>query len=104
MIKLPSLIFTPLIAVAAAQISSPVISEFMASNRGTLALGDESSPDWIEIHNSSERDLDLEGWHLTDDPNDPTKWLSTNQSFALSSELSGTDPNKLNNELLGSPE
>ncbi|MEO1833539.1 MAG: lamin tail domain-containing protein [Akkermansiaceae bacterium] len=74
MIKLPSLIFTPLIAVAAAQISSPVISEFMASNRGTLALGDESSPDWIEIHNSSERDLDLEGWHLTDDPNDPTKW------------------------------
>lgn len=61
------------------------ISEFMASNDG----GRSSNPnnwwplsgqvpgttdDWIEIHNRSASLLDLGGWHLTDDPGDPTQW------------------------------
>ena len=53
---------------------TPVITEFMASNSDTLTLPDGSSPDWIEIHNTSGTEIDLEGWHLTDDSESPNKW------------------------------
>jgi hypothetical protein len=57
-----------------------VINEFMAFNGtifGTLYLsgGDDRHPDWIEIHNSDMQDtIDLEGWYLTDDDDELTKW------------------------------
>ncbi len=50
------------------------ITEFMASNRGTLDDGFGESSDWIEIHNSSGAAVDLQGWHLTDDSRNLTKW------------------------------
>ena len=51
-----------------------VISEFMADNDGTLADGDGDFSDWIEIHNLSASTLSLNGFYLTDDAADPTKW------------------------------
>ena len=53
----------------------PIISEFMASNSGA-ALVDEDldSSDWIEIHNPSGNAALLQGYFLTDDPNDLQKW------------------------------
>ena len=53
---------------------SPVISEFMASNRDTIrdAFGD--SADWLEVWNPSSQEVDLTGWHLTDDANRLFKW------------------------------
>ena len=60
------------------------ISEIAPSNTGDLLtrirlntedeFGKEISPDWIEIHNPSPADLDIVGLHLTDSPNDLTKW------------------------------
>ncbi|MDA7931854.1 lamin tail domain-containing protein [Akkermansiaceae bacterium] len=44
-----------------------VISEFMASNRTTLADEDGDFSDWIEVTNEGDALLDLEGWYLTDD-------------------------------------
>ncbi|QDZ17642.1 spore coat protein CotH [Chloropicon primus] len=57
-------------------LSGPVtISEFMASNKATYRdKSDGSYPDWIEIHNASPAEVDLEGWQLTDDPGAPGKW------------------------------
>ena len=52
----------------------PAINEFMASNDDALVLPDGSSPDWIEIHNPGTTPLALAGWHLTDDPQLPTRW------------------------------
>lgn len=59
----------------------PVISEFMAINRGAgeagdAALRDEDSdtPDWIELYNPTSRTLRIGRWYLTDDPADLTKW------------------------------
>lgn len=54
----------------------PVITEFMASNDHTLEDEDGDYPDWIEIHHPAPCGpaIDLDGWYLTDDPMNPTKW------------------------------
>jgi len=52
----------------------PVISEFMASNNSTLADGDNSFSDWIEIYNPSAAVINLGGWHLTDEATNLSKW------------------------------
>ncbi|NQU25968.1 MAG: lamin tail domain-containing protein, partial [Candidatus Nealsonbacteria bacterium] len=50
------------------------ISEFMADNGAVLADGDGFFSDWIEIHNPTGQTVVLDGWHLTDDANNLTKW------------------------------
>jgi len=58
------------------QIEEPhiVISEFMASNINTKLDGDGESSDWIEIYNPTATDVNLNGWYLTDDDENLTKW------------------------------
>jgi len=51
-----------------------LISEFMALNGETLPDGNGDYPDWIEIYNASEAPVNLAGWHLTDQDDDPTRW------------------------------
>ena len=51
-----------------------VVSEFMAINESGLADQDGDFEDWIEIHNSSQQSVSLQGWALTDDPDDLTRW------------------------------
>jgi hypothetical protein len=53
---------------------TPIISEFMAANSGGLKDEDGASSDWIEIFNPTTEAVNLEGWHLTDDSTQPTKW------------------------------
>jgi len=61
------------------------ITEFMADNGETLYtrtrdsegdpfIGDATSPDWIEIHNPTDAVAVLDGFHLSDDLDDPTAW------------------------------
>ena len=52
----------------------PLISEFMASNDSTLDDEDGDSSDWIEIFNAGDAPVNLDGWRLTDDANDLSKW------------------------------
>ncbi|MEM1056985.1 MAG: CotH kinase family protein [Bacteroidota bacterium] len=52
-----------------------VLNEFLASNATTLAdldLGEYS--DWVELHNPTAETVDLSGYHLTDDLDEPTRW------------------------------
>ncbi|HRX57486.1 MAG TPA: lamin tail domain-containing protein [Eubacteriales bacterium] len=42
-----------------------VISEVMASNRYSLVSESLGTPDWIELHNESDEDIDLSGYSLT---------------------------------------
>lgn len=51
-----------------------LISEFMASNQGSLEDNDGDFPDWIELHNPGSTAVNLSGWSLTDDPEVLTKW------------------------------
>jgi len=52
----------------------PLISEFLASNVTGLTDEDGNFSDWIEIHNPSPSELNLDGWHLTDNDSDLGKW------------------------------
>jgi CotH protein/chitobiase/beta-hexosaminidase-like protein/lamin tail-like protein len=54
--------------------AEPIITEFMALNDSVLVDEDSDYSDWLEIHNPSTSALDLEGWYLTDDASDLTKW------------------------------
>ncbi|MEM8485246.1 MAG: lamin tail domain-containing protein [Bacteroidota bacterium] len=66
-----------LVQVAAGQQPSEILqlNEFMASNASTLADEDGAFSDWIEILNLSSAPVDLSGWSLTDDIDEPAKWV-----------------------------
>jgi hypothetical protein len=51
------------------------INEFMASNQNTLTDKDGDYSDWIEIYNPTAAAVNLARWSLTDDKNEPRKWL-----------------------------
>lgn len=50
------------------------ITEFMADNKATLADEDGTFSDWVEIHNAGGAPVSLNGWHLTDNAGNLTKW------------------------------
>ncbi len=51
-----------------------VINEFMASNDATEADQDGEFDDWIELYNNGTVEIDLFGYHLSDDADDLTQW------------------------------
>lgn len=54
--------------------AEPIITEFMASNKTTLADDDGDFSDWIEINNPDPTPINLNGWYLTDSASDKNKW------------------------------
>ncbi len=51
-----------------------VINEFLASNDAIEADQDDEYDDWVELYNNSEVAIDLEGFFLSDDLDNATKW------------------------------
>lgn len=47
------------------------INEWMPENDASLREDSGRTPDWIELHNPGAVDVDLAGWSLTDDRDDP---------------------------------
>ncbi len=70
---LPSLLLCS--ALAGALPAAPIISEFMAANKKTLADEDGQFTDWIEIYNPDATSVNMSGWRLTDNSLNPAKWL-----------------------------
>ncbi len=66
---------------------APLITEFMASNSHTLADEDGTYSDWIEIRNPDSSVIDLNGWFLTDDLTQLTKWQFPDISLASDQHL-----------------
>lgn len=54
--------------------AEPLLSEVLCDNAATLSDWRGERPDWIEIHNPDRVRLELDGWYLSDDPDDLTKW------------------------------
>lgn len=54
---------------------SITISEFLASNANGLKDSDGETVDWIELFNAGSSAVDLTDWRLTDDVDEPAKWL-----------------------------
>ncbi len=63
-----------LMAVSARCNADVLISEFMALNNTTLTDQDGQYSDWIELYNSGPDTIDLNGWYLTDNATNLTKW------------------------------
>jgi hypothetical protein len=53
------------------------INEMLTSYAGDTGLRDEDDElqDWIELWNEGDQPVSLAGWSLTDDPDDPGKWV-----------------------------
>lgn len=60
-----------LVPAVAQDLPPVVISEFMSSNSVTIIDEDGEFSDWIEIRNISDNPVDIEGWGLTDNENNP---------------------------------
>lgn len=67
--------FLVAVVPAAAIAQQPRVNEIMASNVATILDDDGDAPDWLEIHNPSLSPLDLGGWGLSDDAEEPFKWV-----------------------------
>ena len=50
-----------------------LINEFMSSNSATIYDEYGNTPDWIELYNNEV--IDLTGYGLSDDIDDPFKWI-----------------------------
>lgn len=54
--------------------AQPILSEFLASNGDGLQTAAGATADWIELTNTGDTAINLEGYHLTDDPENPTRF------------------------------
>ncbi len=64
-------------AANAAALTNVVINEFLTRNTGTNGIRDEEGllEGWIEIYNRGATSVNLAGWSLTDDVDEPAKWI-----------------------------
>lgn len=61
--------------------ASLVISEFLAVNQDGLEDEFTNTEDWIEIYNTGDQPVNAEGWRLTDDQDDLSKWTFPSTSI-----------------------
>ena len=54
--------------------ADPIITEFSASHDDLFRDAFGETPDWIEVFNTGDQTVDLQGYHLTDDRNALDKW------------------------------
>ena len=50
------------------------INEVMTSNKGMISDGNGKFPDWIELYNASDSDMNISGYGLSDDKLTAAKW------------------------------
>lgn len=67
------------------------ISEFMATNQTTVLDEDSNASPWIEIFNPTTSDVNLNGWSLTDDPDNLTQWRFPNVTIPDADDANGSD-------------
>lgn len=58
-----------------------VINELLAGNVTGLTDEAGSHPDWVELFNGGEDDVDLIGWTLTDDPGVDVPWMFSDEAI-----------------------
>ena len=70
-------------AFQARAVDDLLITEVMADNESTLADEDGDFPDWVEIYNAGTNSVDLNGWYLTDNAGNLTKWRFPSTNLAV---------------------
>jgi hypothetical protein len=72
---------------AASAFGDVVINEFLAENRNSLEDADGQKEDWIELRNRGANSVNLTGWSLSDDPEQPGKWVFPNVTLGAGQYL-----------------
>lgn len=79
------------------------ITELLASNDIGISDEDGDRADWFEIYNETASVVSLDGWYVTDDPDDLTQWRIPNVDLAAGAYLliwaSGKDRDQAGSEL-----
>jgi len=70
-----------------AVVSGLVINEIMASNFSEVADQDGEYDDWVEIYNGNSFSLNLNGYFLSDNENDLTRWTFPNTTIQANDYL-----------------
>jgi len=91
------LIFSAVINHLCAQV---VINEFSAANYESHMDNYGEYEDWIELYNTTNSDIDLNGWFLSDKISNPTKWQFSS-SFIISANSVAIIYCSGNDEVLG---
>ena len=65
----------------------PVITEFLASNANSIDDDNGNSTDFIEIFNAGDTAVNLAGYSLTDDPDEPQKFVFSNTTVGAGQYL-----------------
>src|SRR5687767_11698052 len=79
------------VRIVLAAATTPVISEFLASNVTGITDLDGTFSDWLELYNPTESDVVLDGWGLTDDATLPSKWTFPNNVATAEVTLAAGD-------------
>ena len=61
--------------------ADPILTEFVASNDSTINDGFGKDSDWIELYNAGDESINLQGYHLTDNAEDTTKWSFSQETI-----------------------
>lgn len=56
-------------------------SDIEPEDTGAIAEAPDSESDWIELYNSGPTSVSLAGWSLTDNANNPRKWMFPNDAI-----------------------
>lgn len=67
--------------------SQLLITEVMSNNSGSLILGENFTPDWIEIYNSGSTPVSLTGYMLSDSARNPDKFIFKTGTLAAGAYL-----------------
>jgi hypothetical protein len=62
------------VGLATASDTPVVINELMAAKNTIVADPQNEFDDWIELRNITDAPVDISGWHLSDETNNPRKW------------------------------
>ena len=62
-------------AAIGAEVGSIRISEVMSADQVVLADSFGVFSDWVELYNTTDHAVDLDGWFLSDDPEETNKWV-----------------------------
>ncbi|MFP4621854.1 MAG: CotH kinase family protein [Bacteroidales bacterium] len=68
--------------VLAQEDQAVIITEIMASNSTTVYDEDGDYPDWIELYNRSADTVELKDWGLSDDDDQPFRWVFPDVTIA----------------------